>query len=130
MAVNEEELSSIQSNILAVVFQKQGYSSKTPTAIRHDPTELGGLALIDLRTELCISNLKYMRDSIFSGSETGNLMILSAKYSQIESGLSEPPLEHPSIEISYLTLTWILSIHQFLYQHNMKISLTDTCLEG
>ena len=27
-----------------------GYSSKFPTAIRHSPIEMGGLALIDLRT--------------------------------------------------------------------------------
>jgi hypothetical protein len=68
LAVNKKELAPIQSKVLASMLQKMGYySSKIPAmAIRHGPTVLGGLALIDLRTELGISNLKYMRDSIFS----------------------------------------------------------------
>jgi hypothetical protein len=126
LAVDEEELAPIQSKVLASMLQKLGYSSKIPTSIRHGPIELGGLALIDLRTELGISNLKYMRDSIYSETEVGKLMTLNVKYSQIESGIKEPLLEHPGISISYLTPTWILSVRQFLSQHNMAITLTDT----
>lgn len=53
-------------------------------------------------------------------------MILNVKYSQIESGIKEPLLECPVIPISYLTPTWILSVRQFLSQHHMKVTLTDT----
>ncbi len=109
------------------MLQKLGYSSTLPTAIRHGPLELGGLALLDLQTEMGISTIKYMRDSIYSINKTGKLMILNVKYSQIEAGISEPLLECPGrIRIQYLTSTWITSIRQFLFQHNLKISLTDT----
>ena len=64
------------------------------------------------------------RDSMFSATEVGKLIILNVKYSQIESGIQEPLLENPGISLSYLTPTWILS--EFLFQHNMKVSLTDT----
>ena len=126
LAIDEEELAPIQSKILASMLQKLGYSSKLPTEIRHGPTELGGLALLDLRTELGISTLKYMRNAIYKESETGKLMILNLKYSQIEAGISEPLLEHPAIHIPYLTPTWITSVRQFLFNHNLKVSLTDT----
>ena len=126
LAVNEEELAPIQSKVLASMLQKMGYSSKIPVAIGHGPIELGGLALINLRTKLRLSNLKYMRDSIFSDTEVGKLMILNVKYSQIESGIQEPLLENPGISLSYLTPTWILSVRQFLFHYNMKVSLTDT----
>ena len=126
LAINEEELAPIQSKILASMLQKLGYSSKLPTEIRHGPVVLGGLALLDLRTELGISTIKYMRDAIYKESETGKLMIMNAKYSQIESGLAEPLLENPGIYIPYLTPTWLTSIRQFLFIHNMKISLTDS----
>ena len=53
-------------------------------------------------------------------------MFLNVKYSQIESGLEEPLLENSGIHIPYLTPTWITSIRQFLFVHNMKISLTDS----
>ena len=126
LAIDEEELAPIQSKIIPVILQKLGYSSKLPTAIRHGPVEMGGLALLDLRTELGISTIKYMRNAIYSNSKSGKLILLNIKYSQIEAGIREPLLEHPSIRLSYLTPTWITSVRQYLYQHNMQISLTDT----
>jgi hypothetical protein len=110
LAIDEEELEPIQTKVLKSMLQKLGYSSKLPTAIRHGPPELGGLALFDLRTELGISSLKNMRDAIYSHAEAGKLMILNVKYLQIESGISVLILEHPGIPISYLTPTWITSI--------------------
>ena len=88
--------------------------------------ELGGLNLIDLRTELGISTIKFMRNAIYSNSEAGKLMLLNVKYSQIESGLSEPLLDHPAKHIPYLTPTWITSIRQFMFVHNLRITLTDS----
>lgn len=126
LAVDEEELSSVQSKILAAILNEElEHSSKLSTEIRHGPTEMGGLALIDLSTEVGISQLKYMRDAIYSDSEAGKLIIMSLKYSQIEAGIAEPLLEHPHICLSYLTPTWLLSVRQYLYQHNLTVSLTD-----
>ena len=70
-------------------------------------TELGGLALLDLGTELGILNLKYMRDAIYSQTEAGKLMLLNVKYSQIESGIKEPLLEHPGI----LPISFSATVH-------------------
>ena len=55
-----------------------------------------------------------------SGTEAGKLMILNVKYTKIEAGIKDSILEHPSIHLPYLTPTWITSIRQFLFQHNMK----------
>jgi hypothetical protein len=126
LAVDEEELSVIQSKILSAILNKLGHHSKLPTEIRHGPIEMGGLALIDLRTEIGISRLKYMRDAIYTNSEPGKLIIMNLKYSQMEAGIAEPLLEHPHIHISYLTPTWTTSLRQYLYLHNMTVTLTDT----
>ncbi|KAI2511178.1 hypothetical protein MHU86_3143 [Fragilaria crotonensis] len=127
LAIDEEELGPVQTQVITAMLQKLGYSSKLPTAIRYGPAELGGLDLLDLRTELGISTLKYMRNEIYSNTEAGKLMLLNVKYSQIESGMSEPILEYPGIQISYLTPTWITSIRQFIFQHNLTIlSLTHS----
>ncbi|KAI2505070.1 hypothetical protein MHU86_9346 [Fragilaria crotonensis] len=126
LAIDEEELGHVQTKVVKSMLQKLGYPSTLPTEIRYGPVELGGLGLIDLRTKLGISTLTYMRNAIYSNTEAGKLMIMNVKYSQIESGILEPILEHPAISISYLTATWITSIRQFLFQHNTTISLTDT----
>ena len=105
LATNEEALHQVQSNLLAVVLQRLGLSSKTPTPLRHGPRDMGGLALPDLRTEMGISQLKLMRNAIWSGTEVGKMLILSLKYSQIEAGIKEPLLEKPGIPVNYLTST-------------------------
>ena len=51
LAVDEEALSTVQSRIVQAMLQKLHVQSTIPTAIRHGPPELGGLALYDLRTE-------------------------------------------------------------------------------
>jgi hypothetical protein len=124
--VDEEELAKIQSAIIPAMLSKLGFSATTPTEIRHGPTEMGGIDLMDLRTEMGISQLKYFRDSVYADSEAGQMMILNVKYSQLESGISEPIMENPGMNISFLTPTWITSLRQFLYQHNLTISLTET----
>ena len=86
---------------------------------------MGGLDLLDLRTELGISNLKFLRDAIYTESEAGKLLLMNLKYSQIEVGISEPLLEHIQIHLSYVTLSWVMPVCQFMYQHNVRVSLTD-----
>ena len=126
IAADEESLAPIQSKILKVMLQKLNVSSTIPAAIRHGPVELGGLALYDLRTEAGLEAVKFFRNAIYSDSETGNLLRINLQYSQWESGIEQPLLEFPSIHVSYLTPSWILSLRQFISCHNITISLTDT----
>ena len=122
MAVDEEELANVQTKVLQAMLNKLGYSTKTPIEIRHCPTEMGGLDLLDLRTEVGIAQLQYFRDSIFTNSEVGKLLLINVKYMlQLKSGVLPPLLENPYIQISYLTPTWTTSLRQFLYQHNLQI---------
>jgi hypothetical protein len=51
---------------------------------------------------------------------------MSLKYTQIEAGVSFNLLEKTSNPISYLTPTWITSVRQFIYQHNISVNISDT----
>jgi hypothetical protein len=125
IAVDEEELNSIQSKILPTIVQRMGMSSKLPTAIRHGPKSMGGLDLIDLRTECGIEMIKYFRHEVYANTNAGQLLLLQLQASQLESGLPIRLLEEPHIHIPYLTPTWILSMRQFMSNHNIRITLTD-----
>ena len=107
------------------MLQKTHVQSTIPTAIRHGPPELGGLAIYDLRTEAGIEAVKCFRDAVYSRSECGKLLLLNLQYSQLEAGIGEALLEHPKIHISYLTPSWILSLRQFLFCHNMTITVSN-----
>ena len=126
IAVDEENLGYVQHRILKVMLQKMHINSNIPTSIRHGPIEMGGLGLYDLRTEVGIEALKYLRNSLYSESEPGNLIRINLQYSQLEAGIGQPLLEYPTIYIPYLTPTWLLSIRQFLSVHNMSVTLSDT----
>jgi hypothetical protein len=108
MATDEENLAAVQTSMITTVLQKMGASKTTPIEIRHGPLELGGLNIIDLRTELGICNLKFLRNAIYTGSEAGKLLIMSLKYTQLEAGIPFAILEKPHINIPYITPTWAI----------------------
>ena len=125
MAVDEEELNCIQTSVIPAMLQKLGINRNLPTAIRHGPTEFGGMALLDLRTELGIETIKYLRNAVYAQSATGLLIILTLKHLQQEAGIGEHLLECPDIHIPYLTPTWITSIRQYMSNHNLTMTITD-----
>ena len=87
---------------------------------------MGGLNLLDLRTEIGIAQLNCFWDAVYSDSKTGKLLKLKCvKYMQLESGISAPLLKHPDIHISCFIKTWTTLLWHFLYQHNLTVSLTD-----
>lgn len=125
IAADEEMLMPVQSKFLSAVMKKLGLSSKTPTSLRHGPIDMGGLGIHDLRTEIGIAQLKLIRNAIYKNSEVGKMMILSTKYSQIEAGIRENLLERPDIALPYISSTWITSVRQYLFQHNLTLTLTN-----
>lgn len=125
LVASDNELAGVQSRVLASILQKLNISKSLPTAIRHSPLELGGLALYDLRTEIGIENIKFLRDAIFANSSAGKLILLNLQYHQLEAGIAEPLLEQPTVPVPYLTPSWLLSVRKFLAKHNMSITLTE-----
>ena len=128
VAVDKECFAPVQSKILAAILNGIGVARTIPTAIRHGPISMEGLDLLDLRTEAGISAIQLFRESIFSMSETGKMILVNLYHSQLEPGLGTHLLERPDIAVSYLTPTWLASICQFLFQHNLRITLTDATI--
>ena len=52
------------------------------------------------------------------------MILINLSHSQLEAGIGAPLLEDPTISVPYLTPTWITSIRQFAYQHNLSITTT------
>lgn len=51
---------------------------------------------------------------------------MNLHYFQIEAGIGKPLLENPSIlSLPYITPTWRMSLRQFLYNHNITITVSD-----
>ena len=105
--------------------EKMGINRNLPTAIRHGPIEFGGIALMDIRTELGIATIKYLRNAVYSQSAAETLILSTLKHLQQEAGIGEHLLESPNIQVPYLTPTWLTSIRQYMSNHNLSITITD-----
>lgn len=79
VAATEEHLASVQSKWISALLRKLGASRNTPTAVRHGPLELGGMNIVDLRTETGIARIKYMFNAVYRRSESGRLLVLALK---------------------------------------------------
>lgn len=80
----------------------------------------GGLDMPDLRTKIGIAQLKLLRNAVVANTEVGKMILISLKYTQIESGILQRShlKEHPGIFLpAYITPTWLMSMRQYLYQH-------------
>jgi hypothetical protein len=125
LATDEEELSKVQSKISRAILQRLHIRSTIPTALRYGSLELGGLGLYDLRTEMGIETLKFLRNSLYCDSEAGNLIRMNLEYSQREAGVGFHLLEKPHHFIPYLTPSWILSVRQFLGNNKMHLQISN-----
>ena len=96
------------------ILNHMGYPRTLPKEVRHGPKSMGGVALLDIRTEYGIQVIQQFRDALFADGEVGKLMKISLQYSQLECGMPEALLEHPAKYYAYLTPTWVLSMRQFL----------------
>lgn len=123
LAVNEEDLHEIQTTIIPEILNHMGYPRTLPREVRHG---MGGVALLDIRTEYGIQVIQQFRDALFADGEVGKLMKISLRYSQLECGMPDALLEHPDQYYAYLTPTWVLSMRQFCYNHGLTIKCTDS----
>ena len=127
LAIDEEELEpdSDTSDIAGNRSKARDESDSVQQQCSHGPMSMGGLGLMDLRTESGIEMAKYFRHHIYRRTEVGELLVIQLKTLQLEAGILPHLLEHPAIVLDYLTPTWILSLRQFLSNHNMAIHVTD-----
>jgi hypothetical protein len=126
LAVDEEELSCIQSRIIPSIVNRLGFSSKLPTAVRFGPISMGGLGLTDLCTESGIEMIKFFRHEVHGQTPVGKLLLIQVQASQLESGIIQDLLEEPCLFIPYLTANWVLSMRQYMSNHNVSIMLTQS----
>ena len=126
LAVDEEEFERVQSKILPTMVQRLGFSIKIPTAIRHGPILMGGLNLMDLRTECGIEMIKDFRHEVYGNTAVGQLLLLQAQASQLEAGLPINLLEEPTVHIPHLTPTCMLSMRRFMSNHNIESTATES----
>ena len=69
--------------------------------------------------------IRFFRHSVYKNSQVGQLLLLSLQTSQLEAGIPNRLLEETAIVIPYLTPTWVLSMQQCMFNHNITITVNS-----
>jgi hypothetical protein len=78
-----------------------------------------------MQTEIGIEQLKFIREALYSNSAVGKLVMINLHAQQLEAGVDFCLLETPSYPIEYLTPTWLISVQNFMSDHNIQMTITD-----
>ncbi|KAI2509437.1 hypothetical protein MHU86_4938 [Fragilaria crotonensis] len=97
VATDKEEFNKVQAKVIPVMTQRLGFLIKLCTALRFGPVSMGGLNLLDLRTECGIAMMiKYFCHEVYDNTkQVGQLLLLQPQAFQMESGLPKSLLEEP-----------------------------------
>ncbi|KAI2513929.1 hypothetical protein MHU86_313 [Fragilaria crotonensis] len=114
-------LHKIQSLMTASILNKLGYNRHYPHAVAFAPSSVFGCGLIDLRVEQGLTHIQSFIDYVGTQHKVGQVMLISLRHLQIESGVSFDLLSSPQIELTYLTDCWILHLRKFCAEHNISI---------
>jgi hypothetical protein len=125
LAVDEECLEQVQRPVIGPFLNHLGYNRNMPRAVVFGPKHHGGIGLYDMRTEMGVETITMLQESLYRMDSVGEMIVISLKHSQLEGGIPSPLLEDTQTFLPYLTPTWVLSIRQFLYMHQIQIKVTS-----
>ena len=127
LSIDEKHLEEIQTRSIEALLIRKGFNRHLPRRITHGPQAWGSLSIPDIKTEGGWS----LPDQGISSCPLWGL-----RTRQTDDILSQvfPDGEWPGLSsfggsqsfISWLTPTWIMSLHAFILKnHNITITLTD-----
>ena len=125
--ISLKSLESIQKCARQASLSKMGYSQHLPKAVVHGPLSCGGLNMGNLMYEQGIWGLANLQQHWDAQDSISNMIRISIRASQLESGRIEDIMMHLGIKIPYLTPTWITNIWQFilLSQHDLWLEISN-----
>ena len=126
MGLSLKSLESIQKHARQASLSKMGgYNQKFPKVLVYGTLSCGGLNMVNLIVEQGIWGLANLQQHWDAQDSISNMIRISIRASQLESGRIEDIMMHLGIKIPYLTTTWITNIRQFMAQHDLRLENTN-----
>jgi Reverse transcriptase (RNA-dependent DNA polymerase) len=120
-SVTKTDIQRITQHTLTLFLRKSGYSNSTSRKAIFGAKSLGGLGWHNMQTEQGLHNLARFIQATNDKGTIGKLhQILLAKWSWY---LGFHPWNSPEEKITYDTSIWLRSLHEFMQDHDIKISL-------
>jgi hypothetical protein len=124
--MTHSQLDSIQRPMINAILPKMGYSSKTSRHVVFGPHKYLGIGLRHLGPEQGVQQCLLFLKTIRSELEFSKLIRIGLSWFQLESGISVPILECPTLDIPYLEDGWFKMLREFLQSINAEIHIEMT----
>lgn len=124
--LSHTQLHSISTYATSIFLTRMGFNRHFPRAIAYGPTEFGGLALRDLKTEQGVLQIKLLMEHVYHSTSTGNMIIIALQTLQMEAGISKLLLTELSQPLPYITNCWITSLRAFMFFNNIALEFAST----
>ena len=111
---------------IQVMLPKLGCNRNLPRAVVFGPVAMGGLGLHDLYVEQGVQQILALVGYSREASETSWMMTIELEWCQVQAGAGVNLLESPQPGFDYVKPCWIMSIHAFLVQFDLRVEFTHT----
>jgi hypothetical protein len=123
-AMNYRQLDAIHKPMINAMLPKMGYSSKTTRDVVFGPRKYLGIGLGPEQgvQQTLLFLLKHLR----ANQKLSTLLRIGLTWFQLQSGITQPVLECPGLDIPYLEIGWFQSLCQFFcsIQTEIHVELT------
>jgi hypothetical protein len=112
--------------MINAILLKMGFSSKTTRAVVYSPTKYLGIGLRHLGAEQGVQQTLLFLKRIRANQKLSTLLRIGLTWFQLQSGLTDPVLECPALDLPYLEIGWFRSLRQFLQSIQATIQIDTT----
>lgn len=123
VTLQEKECCYIMAPIHKEGLPRAGIPSTIPSALRHGPTDRGGLGLLDLYTYQGTSQVASLVSNVWAKNPTGKLLQIAIDDISLEMGIPKLSTRHISKGLGYTTTqSWIKHVFNFIEEMNLRIT--------
>jgi hypothetical protein len=123
---NKKQCDAIQTTFQQKFINKMGYSRTMAKAIRHGPTQYGGVGLRTIECEQGRQHTDLLIHHLRAEDEVGDQLRISISLTQLEAGIRSPIFESQWKQHGhYTTETWITKTWEFLSSNGITVHIPE-----
>ena len=123
-SISSHKLRKLDSQTVRLILPKLGYNRNTAKAIVYGPKQFGGIDLRSLCDEQGLAKLEHLVKHLRTPTTQASLHFqIALHWVQFTSGIGQPVLESPQVNLSYIESVWFKNLRVFMAEHSIFATL-------
>ena len=123
-SISSHKLRKLDSQTVRLILPKLGYNRNTAKAIVYGPKQFGGIDLRSLCDKQGLAKLEHLVKHLRTPVTQASLHFqIALHWVQFTSGIGQPVLESPQVNLSYIESVWFKNLRVFMAEHSIFATL-------